>query len=52
MKKYEIPLCEVESLEMETSFLTGASAGGYPSDPVNPFGSRSSGIYEEDDYDE
>jgi len=51
IKQYEAPLCEVEWLEMERSFLTGASTEGYPVNPGNPFRTRS---YDpmEDDYDE
>lgn len=52
MKQYEAPLCEELLLEQEESFLTGASAGGYPVDPVNPFRSRSRDLMEEDEYDE
>ena len=51
MKHYEIPACEVSQLDWEESFLTGASAGGFPVDPKNPFGGNSSGIMEEDDYE-
>lgn len=49
MKQYETPLCEVFLLEMEADFVNGASAGGFPVDPVNPFGSNSDGIMEEDE---
>jgi hypothetical protein len=49
MRQYESPLCEVFPLETETDFLNGASAGGFPVDPVNPFGSNSDGIMEEDE---
>lgn len=52
MKTYETPCCAVDLLELETDFLTGASAGGFPVDPTNPFGGNSSGVMEEDDYDE
>lgn len=48
MKHYEAPFCEVDRLETETSFLTGASGGGFPADPKDPF-SNSSGIIEEDE---
>jgi hypothetical protein len=37
MKKYETPCCEVDLIDMETSFLTGASAEGFPVDQTNPF---------------
>jgi hypothetical protein len=50
MKNYEIPCCEIIWLDMETSCVTGASAGGFPVDPRDPF-SSSSGIMEEDDYE-
>ena len=49
MNHYETPLCEVSPLEMEADFVNGASAGGFPVDPVNPFGSNSVGIMEEDE---
>ena len=51
MKQYEAPRCDADRLVLETSFLTGASAGGFPVDPSNPFGGNSSGIMEEDDYE-
>ena len=50
MKNYQIPACRVCPLRLEESFLTGASAGGFPVDPSNPF-STGSGIMEEDDYE-
>ena len=50
MKQYETPQCRVRQLEQEVSFLTGASGGGFPVDPTNPFG-NSSGIMEEDGYE-
>jgi hypothetical protein len=50
MKQYETPSCRVKQLDLEVSFLAGGSAGGFPVDPVNPFG-NSSGIMEEDDYE-
>ena len=40
MKKYESPLCDVDWLEMESSFLTGASTEGYPVTPDSPFKSH------------
>ena len=49
MKQYETPLCEVFPVEMEEDFVNGASAGGFPVDPVSPFGSDSNGIMEEDE---
>ena len=49
MKQYETPRCEVSPLDLETDFMNGASAGGFPVDPVNPFGSNSDGIMEEDE---
>ena len=51
MKKYESPRCEVDLLDLEADFLTGASAGGFPVDPTNPFGGNSNGVMEEDDYE-
>ena len=49
MRQYESPLCEVFPLETETDFLNGASAGGFPVDPVNPFGGNSNSVMEEDE---
>lgn len=51
MKKYETPSCRAKEIDLETSFLTGASAGGFPVDPSNPFSSGASGLMEGDDYD-
>ena len=50
MKSYETPSCRCRSLDLEVSFLNGGSAGGFPVDPVDPFGT-SSGLMEEG-YDE
>ena len=52
MKGYVSPSCTVDLLEQESSFLTGASSEGYPVTPVNPFGTNSSTMGEEDDYDD
>ena len=49
MKQYEAPLSRVSPLDLEVDFLNGASAGGFPVDPVNPFGSNSNGIMVEDE---
>jgi hypothetical protein len=51
MKKYETPFCRVKEIDLETSFLTGASAGGFPVDPSNPFSSSTNGLMGEDDYE-
>lgn len=51
MKPYEAPLCKVSPLNLEADFLNGASAGGFPVDPVNPFGSNSNGIMEDEEYE-
>lgn len=51
MKEYEAPFCEVDLIEMERSFLTGASAEGFSVDKVDPFGNSSSGTMMEDDYE-
>ena len=50
MKQYETPSCRDKQHDLEVAFLAGGSAGGFPVDPVNPFG-NSSGIMEEDDYE-
>jgi len=50
MKPYETPSCRVRPLDLEVSFLNGGSAGGFPVDPVDPFG-NSSAVMEEG-YDE
>jgi hypothetical protein len=49
MNHYEAPLCKVSPLNLETDFLNGASAGGFPVDPVNPFGGNSNSVMEEDE---
>jgi hypothetical protein len=49
MNLYETPLCRACPLDLEADFLNGASAGGFPVDPVNPFGSNSNGIMVEDE---
>ena len=49
MKQYEAPLCRVSPLDLEADFLNGASAGGFPVDPVNPFGGNSNSVMEEDE---
>ena len=51
MKAYEAPFCEIDLIEMETSFLTGASAGGFSVNQVDPFGNSSNGTMMEDDYE-
>lgn len=52
MKKYVAPDSRVRLLDLETSFLTGGSAGGFPVDPVDPFRSPSAGwMMEEDEYE-
>ena len=51
MREYESPFCRVKEIDLESSFLTGASAGGFPVDPSNPFGSGTNGLMEGDDYD-
>ena len=51
MKKYESPSSRVRPLELEVAFLNGGSAGGFPVDPVDPFGTHS-GVLMEEDYDE
>jgi hypothetical protein len=51
MKNYETPCCEVIEVEMETSCVTGASAGGFPVDPRDPFSNSSGIMEEEDDYE-
>lgn len=51
MKEYEAPFCEIDSIEMEMSFLTGASAGGFSVDRVDPFGNSTNGTMMEDDYE-
>lgn len=50
MKQYETPRCNVRQLALEASFVTGASGGGFPVDPADPFGTGS-GIMEEDGYE-
>jgi hypothetical protein len=49
MKQYETPLCRACPLDLEADFLNGASAGGFPVDPVNPFGGNSNSVMEEDE---
>ena len=49
MKQYEAPLSRVSPLDLEADFLNGASAGGFPVDPVNPFGGNSNSVLEEDE---
>ena len=51
MKQYETPRCRACPLDLEAAFLNGASAGGFPVDPVDPFGTHS-GVLMEEDYDE
>ena len=48
MKNYVTPSCRVSRLDFEKSFLTGASAGGFPVDPTDPFGGNSNGVMEDD----
>jgi len=50
MKPYEPPSCRCRSLDLEVTFLNGGSAGGFPVDPVDPFGT-SSGVMEEEYYE-
>ena len=50
MKLYETPLCRACPLDLEADFLNGASAGGFPVDPVSPFGGNSAVM--EEGYDE
>jgi hypothetical protein len=50
MKPYETPSCRCRSLDLEVTFLNGGSAGGFPVDPVDPFGT-SSGVMEEEYYE-
>ena len=49
MKQYETPRCWASPLDLEADFLNGASAGGFPVDPINPFGGDSSSVLEEDE---
>lgn len=51
MKQYEAPSCRVRPLELEVSFLNGGSAGGFPVDPADPFGTQSGVLMEEDWYE-
>ena len=51
MKSYETPYSSVDWLELEESFLTGASADGFTVVHSNPFGSSTNGLMEEDDYE-
>ena len=51
MKQYVAPDSRVRPLDLETSFLAGGSAGGFPVDPVDPFRSPAAGWMEEDDYE-
>ena len=52
MKQYVVPDSRVRQLDLETSFLTGGSAGGFPVDPVDPFRSPAAGwMMEDDDYE-
>lgn len=51
MKPYESPSCEIDIIQQEKSFVTGASTEGYPVTPVNPFGPYSTNTMEEDDYE-
>ena len=48
MNIYVAPDSRVRQLDLETSFLTGASAGGFPVDPTDPFGGNSNGVMEDD----
>jgi hypothetical protein len=48
MKEYVSPDCRVRQLDLEASFLTGGSAGGFPVDPSDPFNSRSNWTMEDD----
>lgn len=50
MREYVTPDCRVRELDLETSFVTGASGGGFPVDPADPFGTGF-GIMEEDGYE-
>ena len=49
MKQYETPRCRACPLDLEAAFLNGASAGGFPVDPVHPFGGNSNSVLEEDE---
>jgi hypothetical protein len=49
MKQYETPQCWASPLDLEAAFLNGASAGGFPVDPINPFGGGSNSVLEEDE---
>ena len=49
MKQYEAPQCEVSPLDLETDFMNSATGGGFPVNPVDPFGNNSNGIMEEDE---
>lgn len=49
MKQYETPRCWASPLDLEADFLNGASAGGFPVDPINPFGGGSNSVLEEDE---
>ncbi|MBR3388773.1 MAG: hypothetical protein IKG84_11230 [Bacteroidales bacterium] len=55
MKQYESPFCEVDVIMQEKAILsttTTASAGDdYSVITVQPFHSRSNGLWEEDDYE-
>lgn len=51
MKRYVKPESRVRQLDLETSFLAGGSAGGFPVDPVDPFRSPAGWMMEEDEYE-
>ena len=53
MKKYDSPSCEVDIIEQEKMFLASVetSSDDMPITPVQPFRSKSMGLWEEEEYE-